>query len=562
MSTIIGSTGWEYMWLFSFGIPFALITPETYFAKTFPFPFMPKKAFCTAILTGLSVLLFAQPPFTFSPLTIPNGQYGASYPQQAINVTGGNSPYTFSVSKGNLPPGISLSPDGKLSGTPHAAGNYAFTVTAKDAGKKRGNGDDQGDGKGKDVKTGSQDYTLIVDPAALTITANNASMTAGDALPAFSVTYNGLVNGDKASNLDRGPKVTTTGTSNSPAGAYPISASGAADPNYTISYIPGTLTIRPGAIVVTADPATKQFGTADPTLTYTATGLPAGVSLTGSLSRAPGENVGTYPITIGSLSAGGNYNINFKANNLTITKAAQEIAWTQNLSVGCASATQIQLAATASSGLPVTYTVSDNSIATITGSILTMQQPGTAVVSASQSGNGNYDAASTVSQTLTYKPVSLISRHWDDVIFFDNSSGDYIAWQWYRNDSLISGATNPYYSSTPLDGQFFVVATDKAGEQIQTCTLTVTPGSAVPGGIQVFPNPAARGSTVTVASNYTPEALQGAVLQLAEMTGRVFQRSANVQPSMQVAMPAAGGIYIIDLLLASGQKITVNVLVH
>jgi MBG domain (YGX type) len=39
--------------------------------------------------------------------------------------------------------------------------------------------------------------------------------------------------------------VTTTGTASSAVGTYPITASGAVDANYTISYVPGTLTVTP-----------------------------------------------------------------------------------------------------------------------------------------------------------------------------------------------------------------------------------------------------------------------------------------------------------------------------
>ncbi len=512
--------------------------------------------------TGLSTLLFAQSPFTFSPASIPNGQHGASHPQQTIEVTGGSPPYTFAVSKGSIPSGMTLSQDGKLSGSPEKAGSYTFTITAKDAGGKHRHGDNQGDGPGRNAKSGSQDYTLIVDPAALTITANNADMNSGDALPSLGVSYSGFTGGDNSSSLNTKPAVTTTATTSSPPGSYPITASGAADPNYAISYKAGTLTIHPGAIHVVADAVSKAFGGADPALTYTVTGLPAGASLTGGLSRAPGEAVGNYPISIGSLSASGNYKIRFTGSNFTITKAAQQIEWSQNISVGCVASTQIQLAAAASSGLPITYSVSDNSIATVSGNILTLLKPGSAVVTATQPGNGNYFAAASVSDSVLYKPESLISRHWEDVIFFDNSSGDYVAWQWYHNDSAISGATDAYYSASPLDGQYYVVATDKTGGQTQTCTLTIIPGTAVPGGIQVFPNPASGGGAVTVSSSYTPGDLQGAVLEITDITGRVFQHNANVQPSMQITMPSSGGIYIIDLLLANGQKTSVNVLVR
>lgn len=46
---------------------------------------------------------------------------------------GGAAPYTFAVTSGALPPGLSLSPDGVLSGTPTTTGNYVFEITTTDA---------------------------------------------------------------------------------------------------------------------------------------------------------------------------------------------------------------------------------------------------------------------------------------------------------------------------------------------------------------------------------------------------------------------------------------------
>ncbi len=65
----------------------------------------------------------------------------------------------------------------------------------------------------------------------------------------------------------------------------------------------------------------------------------------------------------------------------------------------------VNLSATASSGLPVTYSIVSGS-ATVSGSTLTYSGAGTVVVSASQSGNANYQAAAGVQQTFTVNKVA------------------------------------------------------------------------------------------------------------------------------------------------------------
>jgi hypothetical protein len=58
------------------------------------------------------------------------------------------------------------------------------------------------------------------------------------------------------------------------------------------------------------------------------------------------------------------------------------------------------LLATASSSLAVSYSSSDTSVATITGSTVNILKPGSTVITANQAGNDNYNAASPVTQTL------------------------------------------------------------------------------------------------------------------------------------------------------------------
>lgn len=91
--------------------------------------------------------------------------------------------------------------------------------------------------------TGHITKTLTVNPAALTITANDATKAQGADNPPLSVSYSGFVNGDTYRDLTTLPAANTTATASSPAGDYPITASGAASPNYTLTYVGGTLTV-------------------------------------------------------------------------------------------------------------------------------------------------------------------------------------------------------------------------------------------------------------------------------------------------------------------------------
>ncbi|MBP7334483.1 MBG domain-containing protein [Niveispirillum sp.] len=161
--------------------------------------------------------------------------------------------------------------------------------------------------------------TLTIDPAPLSIIAASAVKTYGQADPSFTYSVTGLVDGDSLT----GNLVRDAGKD---AGTYAIGqGSLSAGANYTVSFQAGTLTINPAALTIIAGSAAKTYGDADPTLSYAASGLVQGDGLTGALSRAGGENVGTYAIGQGSLSAGANYVVTFQGGELTVTPAALSV---------------------------------------------------------------------------------------------------------------------------------------------------------------------------------------------------------------------------------------------
>ncbi|MBW6516058.1 MAG: S8 family serine peptidase [Candidatus Cloacimonetes bacterium] len=157
---------------------------------------------------------------------------------------------------------------------------------------------------------GSETAWLVIDPLAITVTADPQTKIYGEADPEFTYQYSPLlVEGDtivgelsRAIGEDVGQYEILQGTLT--AGA-----------NYTIIYQSDYLTISPMAITVTADPQSKVYGEEDPPLTYTVEPeLIAGDQFSGSLVREVGEEVGEYQILQGTLSAGDNYSINYIPN--------------------------------------------------------------------------------------------------------------------------------------------------------------------------------------------------------------------------------------------------------
>jgi hypothetical protein len=74
----------------------------------------------------------AAQPLCITTTGLPPGDVGVPYDLQ-LTAVGGTAPYTWSVASGTLPPGLTLSPTGKLSGTPTESGTFNFTIKVTDS---------------------------------------------------------------------------------------------------------------------------------------------------------------------------------------------------------------------------------------------------------------------------------------------------------------------------------------------------------------------------------------------------------------------------------------------
>ena len=95
----------------------------------------------TQVCGNLPVYVYSgsssQGSLSFVTSSLPAGSVGSNY-QSQILVSGGNSPYTYQVTSGTLPAGLSLNTSGVLSGTPTTRSQFFFTVRATDNYSRQG----------------------------------------------------------------------------------------------------------------------------------------------------------------------------------------------------------------------------------------------------------------------------------------------------------------------------------------------------------------------------------------------------------------------------------------
>jgi len=72
------------------------------------------------------------PPVAISTTSLPNGTVNVNY-SATLSATGGTAPYSWSLSSGSLPAGLTLSSSGSISGKPTATGQSSFTVRVTDS---------------------------------------------------------------------------------------------------------------------------------------------------------------------------------------------------------------------------------------------------------------------------------------------------------------------------------------------------------------------------------------------------------------------------------------------
>jgi hypothetical protein len=182
------------------------------------------------LATSNNFVLSVQP----APLTVTENSfkrsYGATNPVLTGSITG-------------LQAGDSITASFTTAATTNSpVGVYPIAFTLSDPGSRLG-----------DYVVLTNQGTLTVTQAVLVAKADDRSRAYGQPNPAFTISYQGFVNGESANVLDVLPSATALATNTSAPGTYPITATGGSDDNYTVSRVNGTLTITaPGPVTIGA----------------------------------------------------------------------------------------------------------------------------------------------------------------------------------------------------------------------------------------------------------------------------------------------------------------------
>ncbi|WP_052140406.1 beta strand repeat-containing protein, partial [Janthinobacterium lividum] len=224
----------------------------------------------------------AAPTISITPTVMPAMTAGVAY-SQSISAAGGTATYSYAITGGSLPTGLSLAPDGTLSGTPMAAGPFNFTVTATDS------------STGSGPYTGSRAYSVTV--AAGAPVAGNVSASLAYGSSANPITLN-LSGGAATSVAVASAASHGTATASGTSITYTPTAGYGGPDSFTYTATNG---------IGTSAPATVTIMVGGPTITIAPSTVPAaalGSAYSQSVTAANGTGPYTYAISAGTLPAG------------------------------------------------------------------------------------------------------------------------------------------------------------------------------------------------------------------------------------------------------------------
>ena len=488
--------------------------------------------------TGLSIQqnlsLFVANPLSVATTSLANGSIGTGY-TQTLAAGGGQSPYTWVVTAGSLPPGLALSPTGAITGTPTANGSFHFTVQVTDAGGRTATAAlTLSTGVAPlSITTSSLPYGQLTVPYSQTLAASGGvapytwTLISGTLPPGLKLNSNGTIAGTPAGPLGISSfAVQVTDSSPPPA----LTAQKAFTINIALTLTITTLTLPGGSVNVPYSQTLAGSGGTPPYIwSISAGALPPGLQLnatTGVISGTPtstGPNLFTVTLTDST-------GLTAPPQQLNITITTLSISSSKTLSITYGAAFSQTLTATGGTP-PYTWSIASGTLPTglqLSSSSGVISGTPTAAGTPTVTVRVTDSQGQTATQVLTFavSPLSITSSNTLSVTYgaaFSQTltpAGGTSPYTWsIASGTLPTGlqlSSNGVISGTPTAAgtpTVTVKVTDSQGQtatQVLTITVSLPPTPALT--IGTIPGTPATQPLVTLAlASPFPMALTGSL---------------------------------------------------
>jgi large repetitive protein len=357
-------------------------------------------------------MTIAPATITLATASLPDATYNTSYSQAIPAASGGTAPYTYTLSSGTMPPGLTVAPStGVISGIPTQGGSYPnFVIQATDS------------STGTGPYSTTQTYSLTVDMAnQATLTVTGVPVTAQAYQATFTVGSAGGSGTGAVTFAASGACSNTAGgaliTMSSGTGTCSVTATKAADTNYnsttSVAATVSAALANQATLTVTGVPVTAQAYQA--TFTVGSAGGSGTGALTFAASGACSNTAGGALITMSSGTG---------TCSVTTTKAADTNYNSATSVAATVSATLANQATLTVTGVPVTaqayqatftvgsaggsgtgaltFAASGACSNTAGGALITMSSgTGTCSVTATKVADTNYNSTTSVAATVS-----------------------------------------------------------------------------------------------------------------------------------------------------------------
>ena len=345
---------------------------------------------------------------------------------------------------------------------------------------------------------------FTITPASLLITASSGATVYGAPI-AVNAGYQGFVNGDMAGSLTSPPTCGPLFTPATPAGTYVTTCTGAVDPNYNISYAPGSVTVSPAATT------TSVISAPNPANWMQVVTITATVVNSSSTNVQPSGPVYFYNATGGG-------NCNTLPGNLA-------------LQIGTGTLTGISDTSVPNYLNTSTATVASPTLPTGTDTILACY--------GSNPADANYNpnfspSNSTAFQTVTPAPIATLVAN----LSFGNQQAGTISPA--QAAALCNGksgtSASPCFNATDATAPLVVSSISFTGNNAGDFRFTTSPANLCGGSIPV-------GGSCTINVQFAPQA---GTAGTATAVLNVVDNSGNIGGSTQTAPVVGAGVSTIS----------------